>query len=149
MTIIDTSTRLLEIAAMTEGTSAGSAHIVDQMWFSRYPRPERCICDQGVEFKGEFAEPLESYGVARINTTTKTPQANGVIERTHRTINGKLRTEIIENAGDWENCLSAVMFALSAAPHDDGIVQAAFGRDLLFDCRIEVDWEEQQKRKQT
>lgn len=71
LTIIDTSTRLVEIAAMQDGTSAEAAHIVDQVWFNRYPRPERCTYDQG--FRGEFAKLLESYGVVHAGNTVKNP----------------------------------------------------------------------------
>ncbi|OWZ04668.1 Pol Polyprotein [Phytophthora megakarya] len=120
------------------------------MWFNRYPRPERCVYDQGPEFKGEFVELLDSYGVTKLPNTAKNPQANGVVERAHRTINNKLRTDSITNMGEWENCLSAVMFAMRAQHHTMMALspsQAAFGRDMLFDCRTEVDWSQQQRRK--
>ncbi|OWZ15768.1 Pol Polyprotein [Phytophthora megakarya] len=71
MTIIDTSTQLVGIISMTDGTSAEAARIVDQAWFNRYPRPERCIYDRGPEFRCEFPELLESYGVEYIGNTAK------------------------------------------------------------------------------
>ncbi|GMF47594.1 unnamed protein product [Phytophthora fragariaefolia] len=151
MTIIDTSTRLLEIAAMIDRKSAEAARIVDQRWLNRYPRPERCIYDQGSEFAAEFTELLDSYGVQRDGTTAKKPQANSTIKRVHRTINDKLRTEQITTLRECENCLSAVMFATRAKHHTAiGLSpgQAAVGRDILFDYRTTVNWEQQQKRKE-
>ncbi|OWY90382.1 Rapid-growth-like protein 25, partial [Phytophthora megakarya] len=81
----------------------------------------------------------------------KNPQANGVIERVHRTINNKLRTTAISNRGEWENCLSSVMFALRAQYHTMTKMspsQAVFGREMLFDVPSEVDWQRQQKHKE-
>ncbi|POM64275.1 Pol protein [Phytophthora palmivora] len=131
LTIIDTSTRLLEIANMDDGTSAEAARIVDQVWFNRYPRPERCIYDQGPEFRKEFRELLQ--------------------KRSHRSINNKLRTESISTKEEWENLLSSVMFVMRAQHHTmTGLAasQAAFGQDMLFDVPVEVDWKQQQQRKQ-
>ena len=88
---------------MQDGTSAEAARIVDQMWFNRYPRPERCIYDQGSEFSTEFQELLCSYGVEYAGNTAKNPQANGVVERVHRSINDKLRSETVETDEDWRN----------------------------------------------
>eukprot|EP00644_Phytophthora_capsici_P003336 jgi/Phyca11/68826/gw1.7.415.1 len=125
MTIIDTSTRLLEIAAMDDGTSEEDARIMDQWWLNRYPRPERCIYDQGPEFKAEF--------------------------RVHRTINDKLRTTEIATRGQWENCLSAVMFATRAQYHSMLAMSpgaAAFSRDMLFDYPVTWNPEVQQGRKE-
>ncbi|OWZ14952.1 Pol Polyprotein [Phytophthora megakarya] len=128
LTIIDTSTRLVEIINMDHGTSAEAARIVDQQWFNRYPHPERCIYAQGPEFRAEVQELLQSYGVEYAGNTAKKPQANGVIERVHRTINNKLRTTVIWNRGD-------DVRATSAIPHNEKMSpsQAVFGREMLFD----------------
>jgi hypothetical protein len=58
LTIIDTSTRLIEIQPTRNGTSAEAAAIVDRFWFNKHPRPRRCKYDQGSEFKLEFLELL-------------------------------------------------------------------------------------------
>ncbi|EGZ18962.1 hypothetical protein PHYSODRAFT_315416 [Phytophthora sojae] len=88
LTMIDTSTRLLEMAAMENGDTSG------------------------------------------------------VVERVHRTINNKLRAERIDTFSEWENCLSAHHTAIGMTPG-----QATFGRDVLFDVPMEVDWQQQQEKR--
>lgn len=105
ISIMDTSTRLLELAVQEDPSSAEAARIVDQVWLNRYPRPKRYIYDGGSEFKLEIRELLESYGIEREPTTARNPQANSTVERIHRCINEKLRTEKITTNEDWENCL--------------------------------------------
>jgi hypothetical protein len=60
----DPATGLFEVAEIKDKTSEGTATILDPTWFCRYPRPKRCISDNGNEFLGkEFQELLQSYGV--------------------------------------------------------------------------------------
>ncbi|KAF4037823.1 Integrase zinc binding domain [Phytophthora infestans] len=120
LTIIDTSTRLVEIAPVAD------------------------------EFRKEFTKLLKSYGVEKAGITAKHPQANGVIERVHRAINNTLRTESMKNFGDRENCLSAVMFALRAQYQTATSLsssQPAFGRDMLSDFQTQANWNQQQHKK--
>jgi transposase InsO family protein len=150
MTIIDTSTRLIEIHAMRDGTSAEAAAIIDRYWFNKYPRPRRCVYDQGSEFKLEFLELLDSYGVGHAPTTTRNPQANAVIERVHRVIGDKMRTRELKDGEDWDAFLHNVTFALRAAYHTmtgASPAQLAFGRDMLVDLRHETDWGIQKEKK--
>jgi hypothetical protein len=82
--------------------SEGTAKILDQTWFCRYPRPRRCISDNGNEFLGkEFQELLQSYGVKSVSTTVKNPQAN-LVERVHQTLGNMLRSyELEDHDFDW------------------------------------------------
>lgn len=46
----------------------------DEYWLYRYPKPLRCIHDQGKEFIGhEFKKMLESYGIRSTSTSVKNP----------------------------------------------------------------------------
>lgn len=151
ISIMDTTTRLLELVVQEDPSSAEAARIIDQVCSNRYPRPQRCIFDGGSEFKLEFRELLESYGVQAVPTTACSPQANSTIERVHRTINDKLRTETIEMLADWENCLSSVAYAIRASHHTMigcSPAQDAFNRDMVFDIPYVADWEAQQLAKQ-
>jgi transposase InsO family protein len=59
-------------------------------WLSRYPRPMRCIHDQGTEFQGsQFQLVLENNGIEDVTMTIKNPQAS---ERVHETVGNVLRT---------------------------------------------------------
>jgi Integrase zinc binding domain len=47
------ATGWFEVAEIRKKTSEGTAKILDQTWFCRYPRPKRCISDNGNEFLGK------------------------------------------------------------------------------------------------
>jgi transposase InsO family protein len=80
----DLATGWFEVAKIRNKTSKGTAKKKDQTLFCRYPRPKRCISDNGNEFLGkEFQELLQSYGVKSVATTVKNPQAN-FVERVHK-----------------------------------------------------------------
>ncbi|DAZ96722.1 TPA: hypothetical protein N0F65_011759 [Lagenidium giganteum] len=130
ITIIDTTTRLVEIQPVMDGTSLEAARIVDQHWFAKYPRPARCLHDQGSEFKKEFRELLS--------------------KRVHLSIGNKMRTTTIKSPEDWGLFLVNVTFALRAtylsmlqATHE----QIAFGRGMLVNLKHHTDWEAEHQRK--
>ena len=55
---------IVEAAIQEDADVVGTA--VDMTWFCRYPRPERCVHDNGTEFTGDgFQELLDSYGKAQ------------------------------------------------------------------------------------
>jgi RNase H-like domain found in reverse transcriptase/Integrase zinc binding domain len=93
----DPATGWFEVAEIRNKTYEGTAKILDQTWFCRYPRPKRCISDNGNEFLGkEFQELLQSYGVKSVATTVKNPQAN-FVERVHQTLGNMLRSHELED----------------------------------------------------
>ncbi|OWZ14992.1 Pol Polyprotein [Phytophthora megakarya] len=88
LTIMDTTTRLLEVVPALDGSSNEAAYLFDMHGLCRYPRPTQCIFDSGSEFKGELPVLMESYEIRGIRTTVRNPQTNSTIERVHR-VNGE------------------------------------------------------------
>ncbi len=64
-------------------SSAMISKLVDKTWFSRYPRCQHIIYDNGSEFKLHFEALCDSYGIKRKPTSVKNPQANAILERVH------------------------------------------------------------------
>jgi Integrase zinc binding domain len=63
ITICDPATGWFEGAKIKDKTSEGTAKILDQTWFCCYPRPKRCISDNGNEFLGkEFRNSYNPMG---------------------------------------------------------------------------------------
>ncbi|GMF54448.1 unnamed protein product [Phytophthora fragariaefolia] len=150
VTMIDTTTRPVEMQAVADASSDETAYLFDRLWLCRYPRSGCVIYDQDTEFKKEFFELLESYGIAAVPTTTRNPQANSIIERLHRVIGDKMRTQEIVTHDDWENFLHNATFALRVSVHSMlGVspAQATFGRDMIFDVAHTTDWHAQYARK--
>ena len=62
-------------------------------WVARYPRPLRCIHDNGGKFLGAaFQQVLAVNGIKDVPTTVKNPQSNAICERMHQTAGNILRT---------------------------------------------------------
>jgi hypothetical protein len=137
-------------------TSASISRLFNKTWLSRYPRPVEVVCDNGSEFKKDFAELLRSYSIKRKPTTVKNPQANAILERVHGVMGDMMRTSDINNQesvddGLIEDFLTDAAWAIRSTYHtvlrcSPG--QAIFGRDMLFDIPFLCDWSEIGKRRQ-
>jgi hypothetical protein len=51
----------------------------DDIWLSRYPRPEYRGFDNGGEYKNVFEELVNNYGIKKKNSTPFNTQSNGMI----------------------------------------------------------------------
>ena len=97
LTLMDKATGRVDIYPISDKESQAIALATDTEWFCRYPRPKKCIHDNGMELVGEeFQEMLESYGIASKPTTVKNPQANAMHERAHLLIAEMSRTQKIK-----------------------------------------------------
>ena len=95
VTAIDPVTNLVEIQRITGPTitSQEVADIFENMWLSRYPRPLRCVHDNGPEFVGhEFQFLLLNAGIITVPISSHNPQSNAIIESVHRSIGVAIRT---------------------------------------------------------
>ena len=66
--------------------------LFNRTWFSRYPRSQYIIDDNGSEFILHFETLCDSYGLKRKPTSVKNPHANAILEHVHQTIMAMLRT---------------------------------------------------------
>jgi hypothetical protein len=73
-------------------TSTMIRHLVNKTWFSRYPRCQKVICDNGSEFNLHFEALDDSYGIKHKPTSVKNPQVIAILERVHQVIMTMLRT---------------------------------------------------------
>jgi transposase InsO family protein len=93
LTCIDPVTNLVELVRIQNKTAAHVGMIFENTWLARYPRPIRCIHDNGGEFIGaDFQRILEINGIQDVPTTVKNPQSNAICERMHQTAANVLRT---------------------------------------------------------
>ena len=88
LTMIDPVTNLLEIAHVKPTkTSAKTAHMFESIWLSCYPQPSKVVCDKGPEFVGfKWDDLLAKAGIKKSFITSRNPQSNGLIERSHQAI---------------------------------------------------------------
>ena len=129
-------------------SSAMISKLVNKTWFSRYPRCQHIIYDNGSEFKLHFEALCESYGIKRKPTSVKNPQANAILERVHQVITTMLHTTELDMAetvatSDIDAFLTDAAWAIRSTYHT--VLKASpgaaiFGRDMLFDIPFLADW---------
>lgn len=150
LTCIDPVTNLVEIQRLEAITAEAVGQMFENLWLSRYPRPNRCIHDNGSEFIGsEFQEVLERNGIIDVPTTSRNPQANAICERMHQTIGNVLRTTGNSRTNSLQKAMKSLDDAIATTVHATrctvssvlGISPGAlvYQRDMFLDLPIVAD----------
>jgi transposase InsO family protein len=143
LSIIDPATSWVELIPLSNLSALTTCAAFDANWLCRYPRPAKCIFDQGTAFtSSEFQELLSSYGIVPSPITIQNPQANSVLERVHQVIGNMVRTSNLSDSL-WVDLLPAVAFAIRGTFHTTlqaTPCQLVFGRDLILDASFTANW---------
>lgn len=127
---------------MDNKTSSHVAQQFQNVWLCRYPRPLRCVHDNGGKFvRIEFQALLARLGIENVPTLPRNPQANSICERMHQVVGNALRTHLhghppssdLEAKQIMEVSLSTAMFATRATMHT-GLETTPGG--LVFHCNM-------------
>ena len=133
----------------------------ENIWLAIYPRPNKCIHDQGTEFIGtDFQRVLQRAGILDVPTTARNPQANAVCERMHQSIGNTLRILFSSNPPDnvtnvaemIDSAIATALHATRSAIHRTlGITPGGlvFHRDMFLDIPLLNDFQLIQERRQT
>ena len=129
-------------------TSATVGRLVNKTWFSRYPRSQYIIYDNGSEFKLHFKTLCESYGLKHKPTSVRNPQVNAILKQVHQTIMAMLCTAELDMAdtvseSDIADFLTNAAWDVRSTYHTvlkSSPGAAIFGRDMLFDVPFLADW---------
>lgn len=160
LTIIDTDTNLTEAVSITNKRAQYIAMKFENTWLARYPKPNRCIHDNGGEFTGEeFQKMLRLHHIKDVPTTIKNPQSNAICERMHQTIENMLRTFLYnQSPHDFQqlqdlvdSAIASAIYAMRTTIHTTlkttpGIL--AFHRDMLLNIPITAQIQDIQNRRQ-
>ena len=156
LTMIDPVTNWFEVTDIADKNASTVMEAFNNTWLTRYPRPQYIGYDNGSEFKAQFKEMCNNYGIKEKPSTSYNPQSNGIIERVHQVLGNALRTFELENAeldtnDPWGHFLSAAAWAIRSTVHttlDATPGQLVFGRDMLLPIQIKTDWARIRQRKQ-
>ena len=98
LTCIDRATGYPDAISIVRKTSSNVANKFNELWLSRYPRPEVCAHDKGGEFIGpEFQRLLFDAGITAAPSTSRNPQSNAIVERLHLSMGNSLRAQLQDN----------------------------------------------------
>lgn len=137
-------------------TSTRISRLFDQVWLSRYPRPEKVLYDNGSEFKKNFQPLLKDFAIKATCTSIKNPQSNAILERIHQVVGSMLKTKDLVNIefdelDMWSPILASVAYAIRCSHHSTLNTthgQLVFGRDMLLDLKFEPNYEQMWAKKQ-
>lgn len=92
LTCIDRFTRWPEAIPLEDTKSETVAKAFFLHWISRFGIPLRLTTDRGVQFESIlFSDLNKLLGTRKIHTTAYHPQANGILERWHRTLKNAIK----------------------------------------------------------
>ena len=160
LTMIDPATGWFEIVEATNKSAASVQDLFHNTWLARYPRPQFIVFDNGGEFKREFKQMCDNYGIKAKPTTSHNPQANAIIERVHKVVNDMLRSFDLENNHEnleeqednpFDYFLQSTAWAIRSTYHTTlqaTPCQLVFGRDMIHNIAFRANWDRIQKRKQ-
>ncbi len=124
------------------------SHLVNKIWFSRYPHCQCIIYDNGSKFKLHFKALCDSFGIKRKPTSVKNPTANAILEQVHQVISTMLFTATLDMANtvatsDIDAFQTDTAWAIHSTYHT--VLKASsgtpiFGWDMLFDTPFLLEW---------
>lgn len=114
VTMIDRFTKWPEAIPVRDITAETVAKAIYDGWIARFGCPLRITTDQGRQFESDlFNALMKRFGITRIRTTAYHPQANGQVERWHRTLKAALMAR--GTTTQWTEELPTVLLGLRTA----------------------------------
>ena len=133
LTIVDRFTRWPEAIPVTDISAATCARAFLYHWISRHGVPSTLTSDRGRQFVSDLWTKTPSLLGTSTNTTTSYhPQANGLVERMHRTMKSALKAKLGSDP-NWVDALPLVLLGMRAAVKNDlhcSVAEMVFGEPL-------------------
>ena len=118
LTVIDRFTQWPEAIPLNQTDAAAIGRAFAMHWIARFGVPADITSDRGPQFTSEIWQALsESLGTKVHHTIAYHPQANGLVERFHKSLKAALRARLTTAA--WVDDLPWVMLGLRTAPKED------------------------------
>lgn len=117
LTLVDRYTRWMEAEPMPNITAETVVKHFQKTWVARFGVPTKITTDQGRQFTSDLFKAMnQRLGVQHLRTTPYHPQANGLVERFHRTLKAALRCKENDN---WVEALPTILLALRVQLKED------------------------------
>ncbi len=118
-TIVDRWTRWQEAIPLKEMTADSCARALLDNWISRFGVPEIISSDRGRQFISKLWDQMSClFGFKHSPTISYHPQANGMVERFHRSLKASLMSRF-KDSTSWHKELPIVMLGLRTALKED------------------------------
>ena len=102
---------------MSDASTESCVSALIEAWISRFGLPETITSDRGSVFTSSLWTHLaQRLGIATTTTTSYNPEANGMVERLHRTLKAALMSRCSSEM--WKPELPWVLLGLRTTPQD-------------------------------
>lgn len=118
LTFQDCFSRYAEAVPIKDQSAETIAREIATNIICRHGAPERLLTDQGTNFVSEVMRSLcKMLKIKKIQTTSYHPQANGSLERSHKTIAEYLRHYVNEDQLNWDLWIPYAIFTFNTTVH--------------------------------
>ena len=137
LTVVDRVTRWPEAIPLASISTKDVADAFLSGWITRYGLPSDVSSDRGPQFTSQLWQDLSNFlGTKLHRTTAYHPQANGLMERFHRSMKASLKARC--QSPSWTSDLHWVMLGLRTMPKEDLGTSPA---ELVFGSPLTVSGE--------
>ena len=134
LTVIDRFTRWPEAIPIKDIEARTIARAYVHNWVARFGVPSQMTSDRGTQFVSELWSAMSDLLGTTLNPTTAYhPQANGLVERFHRTLKAALKARL--TGPNWMDELPWVLLGLRTTPKEDLNASPA---DLVYGTPLTV-----------
>lgn len=138
LTMIDRTTNWPEAVPIVDTTAETTAKTFYHAWITRFGCPSTITTDRGSNFESHlFANLAKLMGTRKTRTTSYHPQANGKVERLHRTLKAAIMAR--GNSINWVDELPTVLLGLRSAIRSDTHIspaQLTYGKTIRLPGEI-------------
>ena len=116
MTVVDVFSRKTWLAKLKQKEAANITEAFQSICTRAGVKPNQLICDNGLEFRGEFENWCSENNVTIRRTIPHNPQSNGICERMNLEVRKSLRALMLKfNTLDWTGYLTQVENMLNSS----------------------------------
>ena len=115
--MVDVASRWAYVAPLDKINSASVVEAVERLIIGDGCNPKLFISDNGSEFRKDFIEFAEVYGIKAKKSVPHHAAGHGLVEAFNHTIADAIGHMIEEDGGDWEENLPWARRAYLSSPH--------------------------------
>ena len=132
--MVDRWSRWSEVVPLADITAVSCANALIRGWIARFGVPNNLTSDRGTQFPSSlWSEMGKLLAIRNIATTAYHPQANGLVERFHRTLKASLMAT--GDPAGWMGRLPHVLLGIRTAQRPEvgfSPAECLYGADLVL-----------------